>query len=712
MYLALNINANNTASPQGFPGYGPYYADNLFDELRLGVIFAIAQNSNINQAIWTSLAKNYTTCTVDNGVSLSTLKSGNGAMFQAFLPSIFLKESDWSRKTDGSLDGFGVALKNFALIQDYFARNNGLPALLSSAMNPYAAGEYGEFGVGAIATFPASENVCAPYASALAYLVDPSLAINLLSGLGAVGADTPFGFKDAIALNGQMSNRKLALDDAMIVLALQGNVVGTYVERYFTSIGKIDTVKSLYKNVLNLSDQPVGTQVPLTQAQEALRKSLQAEHFLAFKDIVDVGTSWVHDNFNIQSGWSAGGFLYDKGVSLSALGQNIIIGVKGDEKRIKFEVTDSGNKKAFVYLDGVSAAKENIYAIPLSSLQAQGVNLADIKNIYFVVEAVDKTGTVEISRTAKPMLISPSSNLTTANINIPGQGVDYPATQGLAPVGSAINAESTERGIKLVYDTKSGANAEWAGGGFSYTASAAGSVDISAYSQLVLGIKGNSDINGRVKFEIKDSNDHSAYVYLDGVDLNKEKIWAIPVSSFSGVNLSSVKYMYFIVEGSNRAGTLYVNRVKSSQWIPPATTTPDPAPNLPTANKSTYGVAASPATATITGSSASGFKLSYNTSTVGWAGASFVYNPTVNMSSFDSLSFRMSGSSASRIKFEIKDSIGGKFSLYLNGITGTSQAWSIQKSLISGIDWTKIEEFNFIIEGMNQDGTLDVTSNP
>jgi len=706
MYTALDINkSTGVGTPQGFPDGTPYYVDNIFDEFRLGVMFGIVQN-DVDQAAWTNMSKNIATFMIDNGLNLTTLKSGNGAMFQAFLPSIFFKESDWSKNADGSLNGFGVALKNFALIQDYVARTEGSAGLFSAAMNPAADGLYQEFGVPDLALYPASQNASAPYASALAYLSDPSLAMTWLNSLYIIGADTPYGFRDSITADGVMANRMLVLDDGMIVLALQGSTVGNYVENYFNSIGKLQIVKDLYKNTLTLSDQ-TGAATPLTSAQETLRDSIAVEHFNAFKNIADAQTGWVYDHFNIHSGWAGAGFSYDNGVDLNASGeQNIIIGIKGGSPRVKFEVVDDSDNKAFVYLDGISSTEESIYAIPLSMLK--NVNLGNIKAMYFIVEGENMVGTLEINRTSLPMVISASGTLTVQDINIPGSGVGYPGMEQLINV---TTLGATDRGMQIVYNIPAvpvPADQNWAGAGFDYT----NLVDLTSYSQLVFGLKGNGDINGRIKFEIKDASNNSRSIYLDGIDLNTEKVWSIPTAYLQGIDLAHVRHMFFIVEGNNTAGTLYVNRVKSSQWIPPTTIIPEPAPNLPTTNSNAYAVASLPAAAAITSSSANHFTLSYNTSTAGWAGASFAYNPTINMmSGFDRLVFRMSGS-ASRIKFEIKDSIGGEYSLFLNGIIGTSQTWDIQKSLISGIDWTSIKEFNFIIEGLNQSGTLDVTVNP
>jgi hypothetical protein len=414
---------------------------------------------------------------------VDTLKSGNGAMFQAFLPSIFFKEAAWSQAADGSLSGFGVALKNFALIQDYFARTNGLPSLLSSAMDPYTADGYGEFGVAALATFPAAENVSAPHASALAYLADPSMAMNWLAGLSAIpGADISLGFKDSIAINGNMSNRKLALDDAMIVLALQGDTVGGYVENYLTSIGKLQTVKTLYKNTLSLSDQSGVTPAALTPEQEALRKAIQAKHFLAFKDVVDTSTGWVYDHFIIQSGWSAGGVVYDQPVNLSGM-QNVIVGVKGDSHRVKVEFKDNLNHSVSVYLEGVDPNEERIFAIPTSLLR--GIDLTKVKYVTFVVEAENATGTLWISRTPNPLWISASTTLTSQDINIPGQGVDYPAINSLINI---TTLEASERGMKMVYNIPVGG--VWAGAGFAYNVTGvAPSRDFSGLTDLVFGIQ-------------------------------------------------------------------------------------------------------------------------------------------------------------------------------------------------------------------------------
>jgi hypothetical protein len=694
MYLALNIDSNGTPTPQGFPDGTPYYADNIFDELRLGVIFGIVQDG-INQAIWTNLEKKNTTVTIGGGTSVDTLKSGSGSMFQPFLPSIFFKEAAWS-STDGSLSGFGVALRNFALVQDYFARTNGLSSLLSASMDPYTADGYAAFGVAALAAFAPPQNAGAPYASALAYLTDPSMAMNWLGALsGVAGVDTTFGFKDSIAVNGSTSSRKLALDDGMIVLALQGDTVGNYVENYFASINKLDTVKSLYQNALSLSGQSVATPAALTAEQEALRKALQAKHFLAFKDIVDTGTGWAYDYFNIQSGWSAGGVVYDQPVNLSGM-QNVIVGVKGDSSRVKVEFKDSLNKTVSVYLEGVSSNQEKIFVIPASSLQ--GIDLTNVKYVTFVVEGDNKTGTLWISRTPNPLWISASTTLASQDINIPGQGVDYPAINSL---GSGTTVEATERGMKMVYNIPAGET--WTGAGFTYNVSATTtSRDLSGLTNLVFGIQGTPQ---RVKLEVKDEANNSASVYLDGIESGSEKFWSIPKSDLTGIDLTKVAYLNFIVEGANQSGTLYVNRAKATQWIAPSSVTPAPAPNLPTTDRNISGLNGASASSTTTG-----FTLTYNTMQTTWAGASISYSSAINMSTIDALTFKMKGTHT-RIKFEIKDNTGVKFSLYLTGIGDSEQTWVIDKSLISGIDWTQIKELNFVIEGAGQAGTLDVTAN-
>jgi hypothetical protein len=698
MYTALDINADGTATPQGFSNGTPYYVDNIFNEMRLGVVFGMIQDG-VDQAVWDNMVKYITTYTIDDGVSVTTLKSGSGEMFQALLPSIFFNESEWS-EDNGALSGFGVALKNFVLAQDYFAKSNGLSGLLSSSMNPYVENGYSAFGVGALGVYPVAENVSAPYASALAYLVDPALAMEWLQVLYGSGVDTSFGFKDAIAASGSTSNRLLILDDAMIVLSLEGDTIANYVESYLNSIGKLDTVKELYQNVLTLEDQVVTSQDSLTPAQEAIRDSIETEHFLAFADnIVDSETGWTYDHFDIQSGWAAAGFSYTNGADLTALGQNIIVGVKGDSSRIKFEVTDGNNNKAFVYLDGVSATQENVYAISLSSLQ--GVDLSNIKTVYFIVEGDNKVGTLEVSRVASSMLVLPSSTLTSHDINVPGNGTTYPEIQSVAPSADNITVIDTDRGIEIQYDTKDDG---WAGGGFAYNVQGYSSTDLSGLSSLVFGIKGSSaGTPQKIKLEIKDSQNNSSVIYLGGIDAGTEKMWSIPLSTLSGnADLSDVRYIYFIVEGNDQQGTFYVNIVKE---ISP-TDSVAVLPNVPADDSSTVGLS----DATVT-PKAGGFTLAYSTGTVGWAGASIIYNSAKSFSAYDVLVFRMVGSS-SKIKFEMKDNLGYTYSLYLIGVkSDLEQTWIIDLSLIEGLSMSQIKEINFIVEGANQSGTLDVTTN-
>jgi len=293
----------------------------------------------------------------------------------------------------------------------------------------------------------------------------------------------------------------------------------------------------------------------------------------------------------------------------------------------------------------------------------------------------------------------------TGSINIPGRGVDYPAIQGIAPVGIPITVENTDRGLKLTYNTQEGG---YVGAGFAYNVQGSDSVDLSGYNSLIFGIKGDERY---IKFEVKDIDGKSASVHLSSIDPANEKVWVIPTSGLHEIDLTKVQYMYFIIEGNNKSGTLYVNRVKSSQWIPPTPVVPPPTPNLPPADD-TGGIATPPATAEATpimkNNVPVGFSLNYNTGSIGWAGASFSYDQAKNFSAFDKLAFRMSGS-YSKVKFEIMDKFNRKFSLYLTGINSDEQTWIIETSLIQGIDMSYVKSFNFIVEGSNQSGTLQVT---
>lgn len=50
--------------------------------------------------------------------------------------------------------------------------------------------------------------------------------------------------------------------------------------------------------------------------------------------------------------------------------------------------------------------------------------------------------------------------------------------------------------------------------------------------------------------------------------------------------------------------------------------------------------------------------------------------------------------------------------MYLTGIrSDLEQTWVIQKSLIEGIDLSKISQLNFIVEGSDLVGELSITAN-
>jgi hypothetical protein len=162
------------------------------------------------------------------------------------------------------------------------------------------------------------------------------------------------------------------------------------------------------------------------------------------------------------------------------------------------------------------------------------------------------------------------------------------------------------------------------------------------------------------------------------------------------------------VEGNGQAGTLYVNRSKASLYVSPSGSA---SPNLPTTGRTVGGLGGGNAMSLSRGSSSVGLSLNYNTAGFGWGGASFSYDAGINLSSYSSFSFGMIGS-PSRVKFEVEDYLGRKFSMYLTGVrSDLEQTWTIQKSLIEGIDLTNIKKMNFIVEGDSLTGNLDVIAN-
>lgn len=423
-------------------------------------------------------------------------------------------------------------------------------------------------------------------------------------------------------------------------------------------------------------------------------------------------------------GWSGGGFSYDdfstgavETGNLSGL-THLIFGLKGSSDVVKLELVDNTGKKAGVYLRGISMIEEKIWKINTAFFT--GVNLAEIRLIYFIVEGANKSGTLEVSQKPPVQDILPDVLLTSRDITDWPLGQAGPATvTSVGPGGTATDkADPTNRGVKITYNT---GTEGWSGGGFAYDNFSTGAVesgDWNSLDEVVVGMQGTPEV---VKFEVVDASGKSAHVYLRGIQSGTEQFWKIPLSRLAGINLAQIRIVYFIVEGVEAQGTLYVNRMPKLVPDPSlngADITPLPAgtggPLLVTSVGPGTGGATDSAAAT-----SRGVLVTYNTGTPGWAGGGFTYDnfstPAVesgNLSGFGQMVFGIKGS-APVLKLELVDASGKSAFVYLYDIrSDLEQFWTIPLNLFDGIDLTAIRLIYFIVEGSAQQGTFEVNRIP
>lgn len=322
-------------------------------------------------------------------------------------------------------------------------------------------------------------------------------------------------------------------------------------------------------------------------------------------------------------------------------------------------------------------------------------------------------GPLAAATTTAPSL-APTSSVSTADIiSLPGN----PGVAQVAPPGNTSTVSQTQRGVMLNYNTTVGG---WTGGGFSFdnfSTSTIETQDLSKYSQLTFGLKGNPS---QVKFEIVsmvNGTEQKASVYLTNILSSQEQVWLIPTSQLTGIDLTKVRSMYFIVEGDNQTGTLEINRTATSVNIVSSS-------NLTTANITSLGslsitrVAPAGNTSTVSASSR-GVVMNYNTSVGGWAGSGFSFDnfsttaiETQNLNGYSQLIFGLKGNS-SQVKMEVLDNQGRQAVVYLTGIrSDIEQIYAISATQLKGVDLTKGRLIYFIVEGTNQTGTLEVNRIP
>ena len=416
--------------------------------------------------------------------------------------------------------------------------------------------------------------------------------------------------------------------------------------------------------------------------------------------------------------FSGGGFSYDnfgtQPIEFQDLSSSseMVFGIKGSISQVKFELVDATGNSSFIRLSGIRSDLEQFWRIPLSILP--GVDKSKVRLIYFIVEGPGHAGTLEINRirpAAPPSgALQPDAALTGSDLTVFPQGSAGPLR--VTSIGSGgdtqDNATPTVRGVEIDYNT--GSNG-FAGGGFSYDdfgTQAIESGNVNLLEEFIFGIKGTAS---QVKFEVVDASGANASVDLGGISSSEEKFWKIPLSLLTGVDLSQLRLMYFIVTGGGKAGTLYINHVRPDLGIAPSPllTVLSPTP-LPDKNPLTVGPVDSTANVTIT---PRGLQTTYSTGPIGWVGTGYSFSGSTDaLASLDSIVLGLKGS-PSAVKLEITDLSERRVTIPLTGILpGVEQFWQIPLSLFKALDVANLKSILFIVEGQNLNGQLEVNDQP
>jgi cyclic beta-1,2-glucan synthetase len=174
----------------------PGYYDLLASEARVASLWAIAKG-DVPAAHWRALGRPF----VAHGAQVG-LRSWSGSMFEYLMPALVLDEPD------------GTALAAAARLalaqQQHFVRGRqtalgqslpwGVSECAHATVDGTLAYQYGPQGVPALAMrrTPPAELVIAPYASAMAAILDPQAVAANLRRLQALGARGPWGFIEAL----------------------------------------------------------------------------------------------------------------------------------------------------------------------------------------------------------------------------------------------------------------------------------------------------------------------------------------------------------------------------------------------------------------------------------------------------------------------------------------------------------------------------------
>lgn len=233
---------------RGLPLAG-IWIDRFYSEGRLSALVAIIL-AEVPSQVWSNLLRRENLPAgeyqLSDGRRLKFFKPYQGA-FQAWLPLLFVPEGELSPALD-------VAHRNYALIQQDYALQSGLPLLRSASANPGAKQEY--LYEPSIGIYNASQDwvrsdIGSPYATALMYSVEPEASLALFKQAldkfpQIVG---PLGFYDAISEKGEVARVFLALDQLQLILAFLSEQNQKYFMEFVREKKKEGVLQGLYSQI-------------------------------------------------------------------------------------------------------------------------------------------------------------------------------------------------------------------------------------------------------------------------------------------------------------------------------------------------------------------------------------------------------------------------------------------------------------------------------
>ncbi|MBI1977541.1 MAG: hypothetical protein HYS55_02190, partial [Candidatus Omnitrophica bacterium] len=420
--------------------------------------------------------------------------------------------------------------------------------------------------------------------------------------------------------------------------------------------------------------------------------------------LVETGSTGFKLNYNISQAGSisGGGLVLDNPSTTTVEYGNLstqtqftfgIAGPTGGKVKLEFE--DQVGAKSSAVLTGLTSTTQ-FYTVDKNRFT--GLDWTKMKRINFIVDQTlgnPTTGTITIvTRTLTYSTTLLTDTGSAAKVEIaPGSTSGTVArivSANLATASFVLSGTGTKSGMAITFDDPQ-------------TASTVETKDFSTLSQFVFSAYGIS--NGKIRVELEDINGAKASTILSGLSSSTPYYYSVSASAFSGVDRSRIRRIIFSVDPtltSLTSGTFTVG-VKTLYFDTGLLTRLPSAPNVVVTSGSSTAT-------TVVKEAAAMAQLNFNVTTAGtYSGASLSFDDptttatveTKDLSQNTTFTFGLQSSNSSyvtKVKLEVQDVSGAKASYVISGIGTNVQYFTVQRSRFTGIDWTKVKCFNFIMD--------------